>query len=272
MTYNGKTNWQVNEIVMPADMNRIEQGIIDANKTILQDNTYNLVNASKNVLGTVESTVNPLPFTWTQETLNLSYYQHGFVIRASSHNPNLGGVAQAFDNSRITSWGGSSTSQDWILFEFPTPTVVAAIYLHFSITGGNNPAYKVQGSNNGVNWTDLFSTSSAGISGATINLSTTGSYKIYRLIFDTMGGTVQVNTLAVAKIVATTYIKAYTLPDAPTSWQENQRFLIQTPATPDSVGVVSNTFNNVPVRTILQPDKKYELVYRELQFDVVEVN
>lgn len=29
MAYNPKTNWQLNEIVMPADMNRIEQGIAD---------------------------------------------------------------------------------------------------------------------------------------------------------------------------------------------------------------------------------------------------
>lgn len=29
MSYNPKTNWQLNEIVMPADMNRIEQGIAD---------------------------------------------------------------------------------------------------------------------------------------------------------------------------------------------------------------------------------------------------
>ena len=29
MSYNPKTDWQLNEIVMPADMNRIEQGIAD---------------------------------------------------------------------------------------------------------------------------------------------------------------------------------------------------------------------------------------------------
>ena len=31
MAYSAKTNWQNNEIVNPADMNRIEQGIKDAN-------------------------------------------------------------------------------------------------------------------------------------------------------------------------------------------------------------------------------------------------
>lgn len=38
MAYNGKTNWQLNEIVKPEDMNRIEQGIIDANKSLLIHN------------------------------------------------------------------------------------------------------------------------------------------------------------------------------------------------------------------------------------------
>ena len=38
MAYNGKTNWQLNEIVKPEDMNRIEQGIIDAHENLLTHN------------------------------------------------------------------------------------------------------------------------------------------------------------------------------------------------------------------------------------------
>lgn len=38
MAYNGKTNWQLNEIVKPEDMNRIEQGIIDAYESLLTHN------------------------------------------------------------------------------------------------------------------------------------------------------------------------------------------------------------------------------------------
>ena len=35
MAYTGKTNWQINDIVMPGDMNRIEQGVIDAHENLL---------------------------------------------------------------------------------------------------------------------------------------------------------------------------------------------------------------------------------------------
>lgn len=38
MVYTGKTNWQINDIVMPGDMNRIEQGIIDAHENLLTHN------------------------------------------------------------------------------------------------------------------------------------------------------------------------------------------------------------------------------------------
>lgn len=39
MAYTGKTNWQINDIVMPQDMNRIEQGIINAHENLLTHNT-----------------------------------------------------------------------------------------------------------------------------------------------------------------------------------------------------------------------------------------
>ena len=38
MAYTGKTNWQINDIVMPGDMNRIEQGVIDAHENLLTHN------------------------------------------------------------------------------------------------------------------------------------------------------------------------------------------------------------------------------------------
>lgn len=46
MDYTGKTNWQLNEIVKPEDMNRIEQGIIDAHENLLTHNAS--ANAHKN--------------------------------------------------------------------------------------------------------------------------------------------------------------------------------------------------------------------------------
>lgn len=39
MAYAGKTNWQLNEIVKPEDMNRIEQGVIDAHENLLTHKT-----------------------------------------------------------------------------------------------------------------------------------------------------------------------------------------------------------------------------------------
>lgn len=39
MAYMGKTNWQLNEIVKPEDMNRIEQGVIDAHENLLTHKT-----------------------------------------------------------------------------------------------------------------------------------------------------------------------------------------------------------------------------------------
>ena len=36
-TFTPKTNWQTNDTVMPADMNRIEQGVYDASVVFSED-------------------------------------------------------------------------------------------------------------------------------------------------------------------------------------------------------------------------------------------
>lgn len=39
MAFNAKTNWQTNDTVMPEDMNRIEQGVFDAQYVYSEDDS-----------------------------------------------------------------------------------------------------------------------------------------------------------------------------------------------------------------------------------------
>ena len=56
----------------------------------------------------------------------------------------------------------------------------------------------------------------------------------------------------------------------PAVWDIGQRIIVQTPALP-AHAVIENTFSGLQCNTILQPLKRYELVYNGNSFDVREV-
>jgi hypothetical protein len=139
------------------------------------------------------------------------------------------------------------------------------------------PVTVIQGSNNGSSWTDLLTVNGRQTALTEYTLSSPGAYQYYRLLFsfpgleNDGGGQARVYAFQFSEYDVYQYRNDFTLSDVPSVWDEGQRITIQTPTSVPSVAVLSNRLNGVNVRTILQQNKKYELVYRSGSFDANEV-
>lgn len=272
MTYNGKTNWQVNEIVMPADMNRIEQGIIDAYENIVFNTKYNLVSASKRGIGSTISTVDPIPTTWIMETSGILYNKDGFRIAADSYVGENTAASFAFSISNDTYWQSRSATLGHI--QIVLPSALKVTKFRFKTEATAQFSLQIRGSILGDEWTELVSREiSAGVQEFEVAIPVQEARKYYQFMFTPTNGVCpKVYAIKIAESSVATQSIAYTLASAPTSWEQNQYILIQTPMDVNSAGVLLNTFNSVPIRTILQTGKKYRLVYNNGQFDATEVD
>lgn len=236
---------------------------------------YNLAAATKTSLGTVETSVNPLPTDWIQVVEGTHYQKNGFVIKASDwYTAGPSPVKNAFDGNASTQWRASVVSGDvWVSFELPEAQVVNTLNIVGALTLGSATRFIIQGSINGSTWTQLYSTTNvSGEFNVVADLNNETSYKYYRILVTLASGSnLVLKEVKITSIRTTTFSKAYTITTAPLRWENYQRYLLQTPATPDSVGVTANTVFGITVDAILQPDRKYELVYFTNKFYAREV-
>ena len=103
---------------------------------------------------------------------------------AIGHSFGTDAFYRAFDGNNSTSLG--STSDDainirfWAGYHFPNPVCINKVYL-YNAGGVSGAVYKIQASNNGTDWVDLASYTSAGAGETkTIILSNTNEYEMYR--------------------------------------------------------------------------------------------
>jgi hypothetical protein len=96
------------------------------------------------------------------------------------------------------------------------------------------------------------------------------SYQYYKLSFDYTG--VELYGWALTDYDVTTYENAYTVGDEwATSWTTGQIALITIPNNVTTLGIVQNSINGIKINTILQPNRRYELVYNGTAFTAKEV-
>lgn len=367
MSYSAKTNWQTNEIVMPTDMNRIEQGIKDLDNTALfkvatlvyagenlnncnqvglytwsSANSSNISNCPEigasatmwvlprlfssgdgnltqlvitqtnkiyirqladNVWGnwadgpenflaikkynvpavtrTAQSSeilnTNPVPTSWTLVTGTISYQNNGYVINASAQTSG-NQTYLAFDGSADTYWAFAGQTASWISLELPEPLLVRKFKLRLEATGNGASGFIIRGSNNNNDWVDLYTNTGTNMPNTLteIILSNPGTYKYYRIFFPVDGTTslknFRVYEFQISDYTTTTYSVAHTIAGISlTHWSSKQILLVETSTGYTNVGTVSNTLNGIPVDTILQPGKKYELIYLVSKFQAKEV-
>lgn len=235
---------------------------------------YNPVSGTKTAFSSTTSTVNPLPTQWNLVVSGTSYEANGFKVKAGSFT-GTSFVYYAFDNNAATSWQGAGTSTDWIMIELPNLLEVRQFTLRAS-NNDTNARVIVEGSNDGSSWADLISSNIlSGINTFQLDIASAYSaeYKYYRFRFTFNTTCPKLLEASISSSLIKTYSVRYSLAaNPPNAWEQNQRLLIQTPATPDAIGVTANTLGNIGITAILQPNRKYELVFNTNKFDVMEVD
>ena len=214
--------------------------------------------------------VNPIPRTaWVMngktEMTSGGYTIKGSALSSTSSNT----LTEAFDGNTSTYWESGDTLT-FLLIELPTEMVVKKIKIMGSGSSSTDvPTTEIQGSNNGTSWESLHTITGAQTALTEFTLNKTGAYKYYRLLF-TGFNRMRVHEFEFSEYDLYEYKNAFTLSDVPAEWTNGQRVMVETPPL-STLAVKSNTLNSINVRTILAPNKKYELIYKNGAFDVKEV-
>ena len=181
----------------------------------------------------------------------------------------------ALDGNDQTNWTSPNSTEQWFQIEFPQAIKVKTIRIKLQVeNSGYPPTITVQGSANGTSWSALRTFTGVQQNYVSVyDLTTTGDYKYYRFVFSYTGANSSfLYTVGVAKYDIITYTNAFTISSGvPDVWTTGQRILVEMPNTVVSAATTGNTLNGIPVQTILQPGRRYELRYTGSAFVAKEV-
>ncbi len=218
---------------------------------------------------------NPIPTaSWIESNGYKDATSGGYFVEGNSVMNSNTGTGKAFDGNSNTYWDTGYTGGAQVVITFSTPIVLKKIKLRISHGSAvANFAFTFSASNDKSNWTTLYSGTSAPTTLTEFTLTKTGEYKYYRLLTNNGEQSVQtfVYDFSISEYEVFDYSLGYVVNTFPTSWTVGQRVTIEIPNNVSTMGLTSNTLNGVPVNTILQPSKRYELRYTGTAFVVKEV-
>lgn len=224
------------------------------------------------VKDTTNGTTTPLPSSnWTVTNLTSATSSIYKVVASSAINSEYS-VEKAVDGNDDTSWGSEYGTTHTYTLIFPIAINIKKISMLLGRSGSTTGVnWTIQGSNDGISWTTLFSSSSFPTSLTTYTLTTTGDYSQYKIAFNVpQAPRVYITTLAIPEWAANSYTLSFLANNMPQTWDIGQRVTVQVPIYA-ALAVDSNTFNGVKVNTILLSGRKYELRYNGASFDAKEV-
>ena len=212
-------------------------------------------------------TSNPIPTSWESTVAGMMYKSGSYAITASRFEES-GEAYKAFDNNQSTAWSANVISGASLALELPTDTLIDKIYLVHTAPPAS--VLTIEYSDNGYEWyTDTTITSST-TNGLEIELAG-NTAKYWRLNFSAAGNAVvKVFEWKITDYTITTYQADFSFNNLSTM-VDGQVALIYIDPAYDATGIVSNTFNGIPVRSILQAGKRYELMYHTTYYTVKEV-
>lgn len=242
-------------------------GILD-NLGILVNKYYPVTVARTSTGNAQQVTGNPIPTSgWIAATNK--YVSGEYEIAGITFNDTL---PNAVDGNNGTSYQLPYAASLWCYVKFPIAITVSKFKVWFNTSSSTEDStYVLQGSNNGSDWTTLSTSFPEGLSLHERALTTTGAYQYYRILI-TMNSNAYayLREFQVSEYTISTFTNTFTLANV-SNFQTGQRILIETPSTVNSVAVISNVLNGKAIDTILQPSKRYELVYNGSSFNAKEV-
>lgn len=233
---------------------------------------YYTPKGTRKTVSTASSTSNPIPKSWENVT-SVGAVSGNYKITASGSS-STGTPEHAFDGDNATSWRHSNdvTGDTWISVDFGTGIIITGIRVYWYSQDGDRFRIKFQGSQDGAIWTDIANTTGSHSAPTVWNFENSTPYQHYRLHFNQ--GTVNDMRLfewAVTSWSTATYKNEFVISEGvPPAWTAQQRIIVLIPNI-STVGVTNNTLNGINVNTILQPNKRYELVYNGTAFTAKEV-
>lgn len=214
---------------------------------------------------------NPIPTgSWVESNGYKDATSGGYLIEGNSIMNSETSTSKAFDGNTNTYWDTGYTGGAQVVITFSTPIVIKKIKLRISHGSAiANFSITISASNDKSNWTTLYSGASIPTILTEFTLTATGEYKYYRLLTNNGGASVQtyVYDLSISEYEIFDYSLDYVVSIFPISWTAGQRVTVEIPINVSTMGLTSNTLNGVPVNTILQPSRRYELTYNGTAFD-----
>lgn len=221
---------------------------------------------------TTTGTTTPLPSSgWTLNGVATATGGIYKIVASSAINSTYS-VEKAVDGSDDTSWGSEYGTTHTYTIIFPIAIKIKKISLLLGRSGDTTGInWSIQGSNDAINWTNLYTSTTFSSSMTTHTLTKTGDFSQYKITFNVpLAPRIYIQTLTIPEWEANSYTIDFTTSGMPTKWDTGQRVTVQVPTYAAFV-VDSNTFNGVKVNTILLSGRKYELRYNGSTFDAKEV-
>lgn len=219
---------------------------------------------------------NPIPTTGWMETTKTFASNSGYELYSSGASVQSDNIDAAFDGDASTYWRGLSGNTDnYICFKLPKEIFVSKVKLSVIYTNEDWYGVTIQGSNNGTNWVNISGqvTTGRNTEPVEIVLDSSNAYSYYRALFVDVPESIGIDVYSFGLSESTTKTAGieYTVAEGtPLNFDVGQRITIETPSNYSTVGIVSNTFNGNKLNAILQPARKYELVWNGSVFVVRE--
>ena len=234
---------------------------------------YDVV-ASRSVLSDEKGiTTNPIPTSgWIMRENSNKYSSGGYIATASSSYVDSE-IPFAFDGTINGDWASGEGTSAWLQLEFPSQVKITKMRLGLGMNASSaTMTTSIQGSNDGAKWTEVYSTTDISKTIKEHTLTTPDYYKFYRLLLKPSTSTrARVYLWEITSFDIISFINNYVSDFFPLEWYKGQRITIQCQSEINNFGVEQNTLNGVVVNTILQPLRKYELVYNGSSFDAKEM-
>ncbi len=265
------------------DMERADKPIVEGtpiNKALLQSIThsrltgrYYQASISQKVTSSQTLTVNPIPTSgWVLDANKLRGVSGAYVVEVSNLYASGYTPEKALDGDMDTEYRSNSGGVTFKI-TFPAPIKIKKYKIAMRADNYTNQVTtEFQGSKNGTSWDTLFSTTEKPDDLTEYTIPNPGEYSQYRLNFTASTTGVNIYEFGISEYEVSTYGNEYTITnDVPSTWHTGQIILIQTPSNVDGFSVTTNKLNGIIINTILQPNRKYELVYNGSHFDAKEV-
>lgn len=211
--------------------------------------------------------VNPIPMSWEQTVDGMVYRNGEYAITASRFEEN-GEAYKAFDGNQSTAWSANVISGASLMLELPTAMLIDKMYLVHTAPPAS--VLTIEYSENGYSWVTDTVLESSTTNGMEVNLAG-NTAKYWRLNFSAAGNTVvNVFNWELSDYTITIYEANYTISNLP-ELVSGQSILVHIYIEDSATGITANTLNGVPIQSILQAGKKYELTYNMSYYTAKEI-